>query len=182
MDCQPALATRADAGPRQGSDGIRQAAPTPTAARLFLDTDPSRAQVYAGPRRLGETPLSIDMSAESMEITLSYPGRPDLSYTIRRADGPKLMLRLPPGAEAGSPEPRGPHHEHHHRDRGKEDKQAPVETPSPGPTSPPTSPGQPDTTPVRPATPNGEKKPLKVKVLDDDDPPQKQQKTIKPID
>lgn len=193
----PQKPRRPEAGPGGTEPGAairaigREVPQAPVQARLFVDSDPSGAQVYAGPRRLGETPLPIDLPGDALEVTLSYAGRPDLSYIIRRRDGPKLMLRLPAGSST-SAEPRGPHRDHHHRDHGKEvdpgkptiaDPSARPGTPTPIAPTPATSPGPVQTDPATarptPARP-GDKKPLKVKVLGDED--EDHPRAIKPID
>ncbi len=74
-----------------------KAIPSPAiAARVLLDTDPTGAQVFDGPRLLGTTPTSVELTGPggTRALTIVSPGYRDLSYVARQEDGATLTLRL----------------------------------------------------------------------------------------
>ncbi|MCS6912563.1 MAG: serine/threonine-protein kinase [Myxococcales bacterium] len=139
-----------------GMSAPPQAAPPVQAPRLRLDSDPSGAVVYAGHRRLGQTPLEVELPGESLEVSLSYAGRPELRYTLRRSDGNELTLRLP--------EPETPRRSRVRRSRRQA---SPVREVAVQTQLPPQLPSAQE--PIPPAPPP--RKRLRVEILDDDERP-----------
>lgn len=147
-------------GPTPGP-GPAPVVPGPQARphRLQLSSDPAGAVVYAGPRRLGITPLFIDLPEETMDIVLRLNGRPDLPYTLRRSEGEQVMLSLPEEEHRGRRRDR-----RKEKDREKDERQA-AEPVQPGTKTDVT---QPPSTP-KPADPKG----LRVKIVDEEERPSK---------
>jgi serine/threonine protein kinase len=119
-DLRPAEAAPAPA-PAQAPAPAPAQAPAPVQApvpaqQLALDSEPSGAAVYAGPKRLGKTPMQLDLSrapALPLQVTLVLPGWRDLTYDITRQDLPELTLRLTraaarPGKPATPGQPSSP--------------------------------------------------------------------------
>jgi eukaryotic-like serine/threonine-protein kinase len=78
-----------------------------------LTSEPAGAEVYAGPKRLGTSPLTLHLPpGGATQVTLSHPGFDDLAYNVQPSDAPSLTLRLsrkkpPPHHVVVAPPPTG---------------------------------------------------------------------------
>ena len=67
----------------------------PAEGDVRVVSDPSGAQVYAGPKLLGTAPVTLHLTKGGSEaVTLVHSGYEDLNYTVQSGDGPALTLRM----------------------------------------------------------------------------------------
>ena len=63
---------------------------------MRVASEPPGAQLYAGPKLIGTTPVMLHLGNKSggEPVTLVRPGYEDLNYTVQSGDGPLLTLRM----------------------------------------------------------------------------------------
>ncbi|MGZ3443815.1 MAG: PEGA domain-containing protein, partial [Polyangia bacterium] len=68
---------------------------TPAEGDVRVVSEPSGAQVYAGPKLVGTAPVTLHLArGGALPVTLVHAGFEDLNYTVQSGDGPALTLRL----------------------------------------------------------------------------------------
>jgi hypothetical protein len=67
----------------------------PTEGDVRVVSEPSGAQVYAGPKLVGTAPVTLHLGkGGAAAVTLVHSGFDDLNYTVQSVDGPGLTLRM----------------------------------------------------------------------------------------
>ena len=67
----------------------------PAVGDVRVVSEPSGAQVYAGPKLVGTAPVTLHLGkGGAAAVTLVHSGFEDLNYTVQSVDGPGLTLRM----------------------------------------------------------------------------------------